>query len=401
MNSVKYRQQHKVRIVKKGTFTFDGYAPTSVGSMNVPVVGSHDESRKPFAPMPGITAQKPRSLRGGFPFLALASLLPSVISAFTGKGKKVKGGIRDMKNYGKVKSLLKQRANDMNFQDNPEAPPSVAPEALTEDDKYKIELNQLLTRISDLVEVGDTDPLTADVWRRAIALLAQTAPFYDAGTMSDMVEYWETMVQTINATIAEKGDDAERLDGSIFTRRSTIEAIYKYVVEMAGLMDRSENERVLASKSFLKQMGITQPTAKKILSDARQSADEYYSRYIAPGVERRAEEERLGAEEEEADGEEGRAEAEEEEVDEADEGIGAQQSALALRRLDRLYRASPKGAGDASDELMELFRIVFPASRVRRGALQVRNALRPILEDPSDDNFDELSTALAELSPAV
>ena len=395
MNSVKYRQNHKAQLLVDGGSSFKGYPKTSVGSMNAMITdGNYDQSTKPFQPLPGISAQNPRALRGGFPFMALATtLLPSVISAFTGKGQPMTGGIRDMRNYKKVQQLIQQRAEDMNLQDNPTLPPTTTLTTLTEDDKLKIELNSLITRIRDLVTTNDYDPLTADVWRRLIVLLARVVPTLDSADTQDFLDFFDNMAIELQLDIGEKGNRLEDVDFQMTTRFKIVEGIRDYLKKMVGLGDRPVSEKALASKSFLKSSGISQPSAKKILTESTQLATELATELVRE-QQRALEAQRLQPANVVADNIPPLVDEEGNVIEAPQLGAVAQaDNQRALSQLDALYNASSKQAKQASDELMYLYNIIFPTARTRRGALQVKRAV----EDEIRNNRENRADLIREL----
>jgi len=368
MNKVKYNKQRwELNTYNRA---FKGFPKTSTGSWNTPFGWAMNDNGKPFNPLPGASAQ----------------------------GARLKGGIRDNVNYPKVKQLLQQRARDMDFQDNPDIPVAVPMETLTDDDKLKLELNNTLLRIDDLVETGDYSPLTQDLWRKVVVLLATIAPKLDEYALNQQIEYWDNVYEGLNADIVEKGDASAQLKRNKIVRREYADAIRKYVVGMAGAVNRPEKERILLSKALLKEFGLTSTNVNKVIKDAKEKAAEEVARLIGPSLER----------DEMEVGEQPISEA----VDEMEEGEGDEEEkegtiettstapargslpsaafgpsptiinaekAKSLAKFDKLYNRSPVQPAPASDELDELYAIVAPRARNVRSRLQVRNAVRYLL----------------------
>jgi hypothetical protein len=349
---------------------FQGFPKTSTGSWNVPFGGVMNDNGKPFNPIPGASAQ----------------------------GERLRGGIRDNRNYPKVKKLLQQRARDMDFQDMPDVPQAVSMETLTDEDKYKIRLNFLLLRINDLVETGEHKDLSEDVWREVAVLLANTLPTMNEGDLNDMLEFWDNLAGDVSFEVMEKGDAKELLKRNTFARYKIVYDIRNFVEEMVGRANNSEADKKMYARSWVRNMG-TAKYANRILDDAREYADDYFAENIAEPTGW------LGQPELEEEGADGNAELEEEE-DVAAQNADAESSIAvapagvsdAKRRFNVLFARSPKNAGGASDDLMALYLIVKPRSRKDKSRTQVRNEVYYRL-DLDNAMSEALREKLDELVP--
>lgn len=369
MNKVQYKKQRWYSNVIDRDFK--GFPKTSTGSWNAPFGWTLNDNGKPFNPLPGASAQ----------------------------GARLRGGIRDNKNYPKVKQLLQQRARDMDFQDQPDIPQTMPLETLTEDDKLKLELNNILLRIDDLVETGEYNPLTEDLWRKVIVILATIAPKLDVNALNDQIDYWDNIIENMEGMVLEKGYAKAQMRKTAFSRLEYVRNIREYIVKMTGAVNRPEKERILLSRALLKEYGLTSANVSKILKEARDEANAYMEAYVDKEAEREMPED----EEEEDEEEEGTASSAmptEEEEEEEDEEDVIDEKALALARFDELFKRSPSGPGQASPDLIKLFRIVSPGASKARSRTQIKNAVRYLLSlDLPKSNT--LRNKLEEILPEV
>lgn len=392
MNKVKYKD-HRWSL---NTYdrAFKGFPKTSTGSWNVPMGYSLNDNNKPFNPIPGAMAQ----------------------------GARLRGGIRDNANYPKVQKLLKQRARDMDWQDNPAIPEPILAESLTDSDKYKIKLNALLIRLDDLMETGTRELATEDIWREIIILTANLAPTMTSEELNEMLDYWQNMVGDTALDIMAKGNAINMIKKGPFVRERISASIFRFIKEMIGKQYQSIQERQQLARAWVRSSGYA-TLANKVLKEAREYADDWIATmgdgsffglrepilgdyremddggvgdYVPPRLP-------VGApvgEEEEADAEE----EDEDEVDDEEEAVAAPAVvaglSLAKRQFNYLYNRSPKGKGAASDALMELFLIAHPRSRTDKSRAQVKNDIYYRL-DGDGAMANALKAKLAELAPGV
>lgn len=334
MNSVKYYAGRNERRINP---TYKGMVKNSTGSWNAPFVGSQDESMKPFNPMPG---------------------------ANVGSGV-MRGGIRNNANYPKVKELLKQRAVDMEVQDNPEYPPPMPMESLTDEDKYKIKFNSILMRLDDVVETGDFGVLTDDLWREIVILLANLAPTMDITELNQLLEYWDNLVYSSSMDIVAKGEATQQLRRKPFVINRLISRIREFIKTMVGNVNRSEAEKRLLARTFVRKSGFS-GVANDILREAKEYADDYIESIGSqPSLALVPLSEAVDI-----------GDYEEEEV--AQQPIEGQMPAVPsedinLRRFIRLYNRSPPGSGAASPDLMSIYKAFNPRVRTTKSRTQVKN----------------------------
>ena len=416
MNTIAYNKQRWYKNVIVG-YKASSLPKNSTGSWNVPFGYALNDNGKPFNPMPGAYAPAGR----------------------------MRGGIRSNASYPAVKKLLQQRARNMDFQDNPEVPEAIPFESLTDDDKYKIKLNSLLIRLDDMLETGSKEFATEDIWREIIILTANLAPQMTGEELNEMLRYWENIVDDTSLDILQKGEAFNLTKKTPFVRQRISASIYRFIKEMIGKQGASLKERQLLARAWVRSSGFSS-LANKVLKEAKEYADDYVAsmfptatqplltpeglppvyypiggvpaeeyappEYVAPAPPRRRRPRLVIEEEEEEEEEEAppaqparvrRAEAEEaiegeegEGEEGADEAPAESEVNIANRRLSTLVRRSPAGAGNASDELVELYRIVHPRATKALSRTIVENAVRPKLFS-YDAITERLMERLAEL----